>query len=379
MSVSGLAIKSKRMRSADAGAARCLSGVRRWQTAWLRLSSDARKRFHDDLALAIICLGGFLAASFITPFAFYRVLTGEYLMAAIDLTISGCVASVSAYAWYTGRTRWPGIALVLSSALACIVVAWLLGLNGAMWSYAVIVMNFFLLPRRAAMLASIGLIVAVAVTASIGIAASRLDLFTYAVTGILVSIYSSIFASRTSSQRRRLEELASRDALTGVGNRRLMETDLAAAALSWRPGNPPGAVVILDLDHFKLVNDRYGHEAGDHVLIRFADIVRQSLRCNDRLYRYGGEEFVLLLPGLDSIGLVTVLTKLRQRIKQQLNGPGGPVTASMGVAQLRQGDDWTSWLSRADGALYAAKREGRDRIVIDGVAEAIAGPVEIEG
>ncbi len=355
------------------------SSIGRLQMAWLRISSNARNRFREDLALAIICLGGFLAASCITPFAFYRAFTGEYLMAVTDLAISGSLASVSAYAWYTGRTQWPGIVLMLISAMGCVAVAGMVGINGAMWSYAAIVMNFFLLPRRAAMLASIGLIVAVAIAAPTDIAEARLDLFTYAVTGFLVSIYSSVFASRTSSQRRRLEELASRDALTGVGNRRLMETDLAAAASTWRPATPPGAVVILDLDHFKLINDRYGHEAGDHVLIQFADIVRQSLRCNDRLYRYGGEEFVLLLPALDSIGLVTVLTKLRQRIKQQLIGPGGPVTASMGVAQLRPGDDWASWLSRADGALYAAKREGRDRIVIDGIAEAIAGPVEVEG
>lgn len=337
-------------------------GVRVW-TRLRQLRAEARSRFGSDLRLAMCCLGGLIGAACILPFVLYRLGNGEWWPAAANLAFVGNAAAVGLYAWYTGRSVGPGFHLALSSAVASTYAAYMFGLTGALWSYASMVLFFFLLDRRAAVLASIGLVIAVA--AQDGVVTKPIDLWTYLVTGMLVCIYSSVFASRTSTQRDRLEELVGQDALTGAGNRRRMEIDLKAAVQAWTPGRAPAAVVILDLDHFKLVNDRYGHEAGDRVLIDFASIVREGLRRDDRLYRYGGEEFVLLLTGLDRAGLVLVLHKLHERIREQLVGPGGPVTVSMGVAVLSDTDDWTGWLSRADGALYAAKREGRDRIVLD--------------
>ena len=150
--------------------------IGRLRRAWLRATAEPRKRFRDDLRLAIICLGGFLAAVFILPFALYRWSQGDLVMAALDAAICVCVFSTSAYTWRTGRTEGSGLFLVLASAAGCIIVASMLGLTGALWSYAVMVMNFFLLTRRAALLASLALIGAVAAQA--GIAATPIDMFT---------------------------------------------------------------------------------------------------------------------------------------------------------------------------------------------------------
>src|SRR3546814_4415397 len=103
---------------------------------------------------------------------------------------------------------------------------------------------------------------------------------------------------------------------------------------------------MLDLEHFKTVNDRFGHEAGDQVLVDLAELLRAHSRPEDRLFRFGGEEFVLLLPGVDEASLFTVCEKLRQVVADSLGHAGQPVTLSIGAAALRAGEDWQSWLVR---------------------------------
>jgi diguanylate cyclase (GGDEF)-like protein len=121
----------------------------------------------------------------------------------------------------------------------------------------------------------------------------------------------------------------------------------------------------MDLDHFKQINDSFGHQAGDQVLVAFVDLIKRSSRQEDRLFRFGGEEFLLLLPNTDEHGLLAASTHLQQQIAQNLPGPGGPVTVSIGGAILRNHEHWESWLERADQCLYQAKSAGRNRTIID--------------
>src|SRR5690606_34376684 len=105
------------------------------------------------------------------------------------------------------------------------------------------------------------------------------------------------------------------DPLTGAGNRRSMERDLAQAISAAETAHTPCAVLILDIDHFKRVNDEHGHEAGDRVLVDFVSILRRNLRRGDRLYRYGGEEFVVLLADTDAAGVNAVVGKLSSQVR----------------------------------------------------------------
>jgi diguanylate cyclase (GGDEF)-like protein len=125
-------------------------------------------------------------------------------------------------------------------------------------------------------------------------------------------------------------------------------------------------LALLDLDHFKRVNDRHGHEAGDQLLRRFVDLVRRSTRATDRLFRFGGEEFVLLMEHTDEIGALRAFGNLQRHIHEELRAGGEPVTVSMGAAVLRHGENRDAWFARADAALYRAKQDGRDRLVLDG-------------
>src|SRR5690606_16872521 len=135
-------------------------------------------------------------------------------------------------------------------------------------------------------------------------------------------------------------------------NRRMMELELAENVVSHRRAGLPAGLAVLDLDPFKQVNDRHGHVVGDPVREDFGAIVQGCIRKRDRLYRFGGEEFVLLLPSTTTDGIARALDKLHAELGARLQCPSGPVRVSIGASMLQAGDDWRSWLDRADSALY---------------------------
>ena len=160
-----------------------------------------------------------------------------------------------------------------------------------------------------------------------------------------------------------LQHMATQDTLTGLLNRRVM-TDLAESEmkLALRHGTSL-TVAIVDLDHFKQINDRFGHAAGDAVLRGFAGHALAELRRVDKIARWGGEEFLILLPQVSDLEAVSAIERLRQAT-QRLRYAGFPAvraTFSAGVAQLRPGETMAHWLERADHALYRAKASGRNR------------------
>jgi two-component system cell cycle response regulator len=166
-------------------------------------------------------------------------------------------------------------------------------------------------------------------------------------------------------QREAQSALASlTDALTGLGNRRRLDEALAIEiGRAVRTGGKLGAVMA-DIDHFKRVNDRYGHGAGDKVLARVGALLKSQTRATDIVARFGGEEFMVLMPLASLEQSAAKAEQLRRALSAQPIDPlPEPVTASFGVAELRTGEDAESFLERVDAALYAAKRGGRDRVV----------------
>ena len=119
---------------------------------------------------------------------------------------------------------------------------------------------------------------------------------------------------------------------------------------------------MLDIDHFKSINDRYGHQAGDHVLIEISRRLQDSLSSTDVVARWGGEEFVTLLRGYHLHDGLTIAEKIRGRIADTPFDDSGFATVSIGAAELNPDDDLDSWLRRADEALYKAKRSGRNAV-----------------
>ncbi|TAL14717.1 MAG: GGDEF domain-containing protein [Aquabacterium sp.] len=161
-----------------------------------------------------------------------------------------------------------------------------------------------------------------------------------------------------------LHQLSTHDALTGLYNRRCM-TDLLQEELKrYRRSGQPFCVAILDIDWFKSINDQYGHAVGDTVLKVFASTARRSARGSDALARWGGEEFLLLMPGVDIDGGLQAMARMRDRmlmVDWSAHAGGLRVGFSAGVAECEAGETMDSLLERADHALYAAKEGGRDR------------------
>ena len=165
----------------------------------------------------------------------------------------------------------------------------------------------------------------------------------------------------------RMAKLATTDSLTGLPNRHaFLEQADGARLLAQRQRTGLGLLMI-DIDHFKQINDRWGHASGDEALVVFARTIRQLLREHETIGRVGGEEFALLLPGADLDAAVQAAERLRRAIREATvitSGPTYRMTVSIGVVVLDPHEDLGGAMARADHALYAAKRAGRDRVEI---------------
>jgi diguanylate cyclase (GGDEF)-like protein len=167
------------------------------------------------------------------------------------------------------------------------------------------------------------------------------------------------------------EETATMDALTGLGNRRHFEARLREETAYARRHRVAFSLVLLDIDHFKSVNDTFGHEEGDRVLVHVADAIRSILRADDAAFRYGGEEFALILRGSEPKNGVIAAERLRAALRGRPIALGEArearvITFSAGVAAPSSATDFATddLVARADAALYRAKRGGRDRVEI---------------
>lgn len=165
-----------------------------------------------------------------------------------------------------------------------------------------------------------------------------------------------------------VQRICSVDHLTGVWNRNSMAMQLAAEAERARRGHHDCAICLLDLDHFKQINDRHGHLAGDQVLQEVAGFLKNNLRAYDSMFRYGGEEFLICLPDTVLNEAESLLNRLREQLSVTAvrlpNGQEIRVTASFGVTTLEPEEDITLAIERADHALLCAKSKGRDRVCV---------------
>jgi diguanylate cyclase (GGDEF)-like protein/hemerythrin-like metal-binding protein len=162
-----------------------------------------------------------------------------------------------------------------------------------------------------------------------------------------------------------LESLSATDPLTGAWNRvhfeRTVQVEMSRAMRS----GVPLTLILLDIDHFKQVNDDYGHLAGDAVLTEFVGRIGQRTRNSDSLFRWGGEEFMLLTTSVGYRGGAALAEDLRRTIAAEPFAEVGPITISLGVAEYVEGESAIGWFQRVDQALYAAKSAGRNRVHVD--------------
>ena len=316
------------------------------------------ERLRSDYALAVLTLGGLVAVFWLIPFAFFRALQGNWVAAANDALLFVIFTVAAVYAWRTGDSRRPGWVM----AVAIVGGLWAIGavaqFAALFWAYPGVLMLFFLVPPVPAALLGLLALIGSAVLSWAELGGTQ-GLPLFVVTNLLTGLFGFLVSQQAHVSIAHWQNMSLCDALTGVGNRRLLEQELL------RPFSGPvsaGVLAVLDLDHFKQINDTFGHEVGDDVLRTFAATVQMVLRHTDRLYRTGGEEFVVWLPRTGQAEGAAVLERIRHHVSEHLSVADRPVTVSIGATVHHPGQSWQECLAAADAALYRAKRSGRNQV-----------------
>jgi diguanylate cyclase (GGDEF)-like protein len=299
-----------------------------------------------------------LAIVFLVPFAIHDFLRGRM---ALGVAILCVVATFAADGYAVRKRRRPPIpyALLLVPITAAITLSLATqGVIGAFWCYPVVLFFFFVLPQRGALVCS-GMLL-VAATALVHHYLTMRITVRFAVSLLLTIVMVEIIQNIIRSLQRRLLEQAITDPLTGAFNRRQMSAQLREALAAGRPH--PSALLLIDVDHFKRINDEHGHDAGDSVLKGIVSVVRSRARNTDSLFRMGGEEFVVLLPDTTEEAAVTLADDMRTAVAASPLLEGHTVTVSIGVGLADPGDSVETWIKGTDAAMYAAKESGRNRV-----------------
>ena len=316
---------------------------------------------HRQAIVKSLCL---LAGLMLGGIAGIHVANGVWRLAAMNGLLSGMLL-FSAWRMWPGRPS-PLPMPVMGVMLIAVVLlsVHLQGVVGVVWSFPLIFVCYFALPRRLATVLTAVLIAGVAVLAwpSLGMGVTLRVMLSQVFVVLMVNVVLSL----VGELQRALVAQAVTDPLTGAYNRRHLQTHLDALsrpAVGTPAQGPGNALLALDVDHFKDINDRHGHDVGDEVLRRLVTVLNARKRMNDLLFRTGGEEFMLLLPRIDEAAALQTAEDLRERIAASPLLPGQHVTVCIGVSVLQPGQDPRGWLKRADTALYAAKRAGRNRVM----------------
>ena len=302
------------------------------------------------------------ALIFLTPFSINNFFQGRYVLGAGSLAI---VAMLAVNAWGTSRGRYnPALTFlsIVPAILFFLVIAFRKqGIIGALWCYPAVISFYFMLPERKAWLANAAILcvaLPMAWTVLEFPLAARV-----AATLVAVSTFSAIFVRVIATQQYQLQAQAVTDVLTGLSNRVLLGSSLEQAIEQNRRTNAVMTLVALDLDHFKMINDTFGHNVGDTVLQGIGGLLQKRIRRSDRAFRLGGEEFLVLLYGTDLENGRRFAEELRSAIESLPLLPDHTVTSSIGIATLQPGEDWDEWMKRSDENLYRAKAAGRNCVV----------------
>ncbi|WP_395344244.1 GGDEF domain-containing protein [Ningiella sp. W23] len=190
----------------------------------------------------------------------------------------------------------------------------------------------------------------------------RIEVFTLYATIVPIVVFVYVFSEQLRQLHQNLRSQATEDFLTQTGNRRAFDYVAHQCIALMQHENMSSVLVLFDMDHFKRLNDTYGHNTGDAVLKDVTAIVHQCLRSSDELYRLGGEEFAIILQDASEDDALGVAGKIKSCIAQSTHSDLPKYTVSFGISRLRSSESVADWMERADKALYMSKQNGRDQI-----------------
>lgn len=309
----------------------------------------------------IIYLFAVVCTLLVLPIAISNAYIGEIFLAA-GTVVMLVALWVNTAAFYMKKFRFGALSTFI---LLLMIVAGISmsrrGVYGIFWAYPAVLFIYFVVSRR---IAQIYTAVFFGYFCSIVFTLITFGTAVRSVIALVVTIlFTDIFLSIIEHLQERLIKQSNTDPLTGALNRRQLEIDLARAVERRNRSQTPASIIIFDIDHFKSINDRYGHDVGDEVLKQFASLITKRRRRLDKFYRLGGEEFLLFLPDTPATGALPLAEELRWSVCQTDFIKDRPVTVSIGISELGDAESIEKWMKRADEALYQAKKSGRNQVV----------------
>jgi len=303
----------------------------------------------------------FASIVLLVPYTVNNFIQGRYLLGALTTVISLICAVNSFYCLRGEYHTWINLLGIAPAVTVTICVALFnLGVMASFWAYLGVLSLYFILPERLAWNANVAFMALV-----LPVAWQVLDqaVFTrFTIMLCVTSIFAAIFIRIITEQQAMLKQLSITDALTGLYNRTLLHDSLEHAINQSQRSDTPVSLIMIDLDHFKRVNDEFGHDVGDTALKSLGGYLRHRFRGSDRVFRIGGEEFLALVHDADERQSKAIAEDLRKNIASLSLVPDRPVTASIGVSALTPDLDWEDWMKRCDDNLYGAKSAGRNRV-----------------
>lgn len=323
-----------------------------------RLIAIVVQKSAEERIVLTLCMLSFVA---LVPFVIARFISADFVIAAIDFMGAAASLLMVVYIMRTGKVKGPGLCMSLVSVCGVVVIVNIQGTAEVHFLYPVILWSFFLVTPNLALIIGLFAIVFTAPVMFNQMEGFTLAKFVMSMLGCIVFAYT--FSTLRNSQRDELVHLSTKDGLTGAGNRRALDEKILESILSFGRRKANFSLLLLDLDNFKKINDQLGHLMGDQILVSITEIIQSRIRATDTLFRYGGDEFVILANGADLATAMRLAEDIRARVENNDFIHDAKISLSLGVAQYVEGQNSEQWLEIADQALLKAKREGRNRVL----------------
>jgi diguanylate cyclase (GGDEF)-like protein len=303
---------------------------------------------------------GWAAVPFLFPFSINHFIQNRYFLGALTLTVM-LILSVNSLSIYKMEKQlvpfWLFYILLL---MTLIYLIYIVGPPALFWCFpALFVMGFVTERTTARTMTVISLFILIPFSFYI----SNIELASrFVFTLCMICFFSDILVGYLIKLQEKLSRLAVHDPLTNALNRRQLDFYLTEAIEETKRDFGPASLLLLDIDHFKEVNDTHGHEAGDDVLKNVVKILHRRQRRLDHVFRIGGEEFLILLRNTELQHATITAESLRKYVEENELITGQTLTVSIGVAKYKEGESSNEWLARADANLYETKNLGRNRV-----------------
>lgn len=302
-----------------------------------------------------------LAVCCFVPFFINDLIRGKYVLSAAILGFT-IVFAVNGYSIYRHRkSPIPYEVLLVPTTIAIALSITYQGYFGTYWCYPLLLFFYFILPRRTANVLGILLLIVISIIVFQIIGRDVTIRFTASLA--LLIVMANIIVSVLDNLHSRLLEQTIKDPLTGAFNRRHMESYLNDAVAQKQRYGTSASVLLFDIDFFKRINDELGHAMGDKVLIDIVSLIIRRVRHTDKLFRIGGEEFLIFLPETNEENAVIVAEHLLTLISVAPLIKEWQITVSVGVSEIEPEESLDDWIKYADLALYEAKQSGRNKFI----------------